>query len=83
LSGKIHVSKEEKYEIAYFFGTDIGFKTGRGIIFGDIRFGGDTDFVRIGGADQFQRSLLFSLYIGCRIGSLTHLVTGVNNSECG
>jgi hypothetical protein len=51
-------------------GTDLGFKLGRGIVFADLRLGGDTGFVGVDGASQFQRSILFSFSVGYRIGFL-------------
>jgi hypothetical protein len=66
------VSKSYNYTnpVGIAAGTDIGFKLGQGIIFGDVRVGGDTGFVGADGASQFQRSILFSFSVGYRIGLL-------------
>jgi hypothetical protein len=50
------------------FGTELGLKLGQGVIFGDMRLGGDMDFVKADNAGQYQRSRLFSISIGYRIG---------------
>jgi hypothetical protein len=48
--------------------TELGFKLGQGALFGELRIGGDTDYVSAGGASQYQRSILLSLSVGYRIG---------------
>jgi hypothetical protein len=49
-------------------GAELGFKLGQGALFGELRIGGDTDYVSAGGASQYQRSMLLSISVGYRIG---------------